>query len=140
MADFIVNGVNAFMDSLRNLAKIPSKPPQAPAPSQLLRKAPIYLLVAWLGSFIFEGIYNISNNPLAPFPGPKLAAFTSWYKTYYEVFRRESWTEVLERLHKKYGLPRGTMSSRTSADSSRENCSGGPKRGMRLFASHSVFV
>ena len=59
--------------------------------------------IAYIASIIFEGIHNTSNHPLVSFPGPKLAAFTSWYKTYIEVFRRESWIERLEKLHKQYG-------------------------------------
>lgn len=52
---------------------------------------------------MFEGIYNISNHPLNDFPGPRIAAFTSRYKTYIEVFRLKSWIDLLEELHKKYG-------------------------------------
>lgn len=101
--DFIIDFIDNFLNSLRNLVKIPSKAPQAPPTVDLIYKIPICLALAWIGSFIFEGIYNTSNHPLAGFPGPTLAAFTSWYKTYIEVFRGESWIDVLERLHKKYG-------------------------------------
>ncbi|KAG0650114.1 Cytochrome P450 monooxygenase yanH [Hyphodiscus hymeniophilus] len=100
---FIINFVESVQDSLRSLMTVPSKAPQAPPVWQLLYKGPVYLFVAWLGASLFEAVFNIFNAPLAEFPGPKLAAATAWYQTYYEVYRRESWTDVLERLHKQYG-------------------------------------
>ena len=104
--NFIINFVNNFEEALRNLSTLPSKASQAPPTPpvwQLLFKGPVYLFVAWLGATLFESMYNIFNSPLAEFPGPKLAAASAWYQTYYEVLRRESWTNVLERLHKQYG-------------------------------------
>ena len=100
---FIIDFVNDVQDALRNLMKVPKQVPQAPPTSQLLLKGPLYVLLAWLGATVWEGVYNIFNSPLAEFPGPKLAAASAWYQTYYEVFRRESWIDVLERLHKQYG-------------------------------------
>jgi hypothetical protein len=104
MASLVIDFVTYIQDSLRTFVKVPSKAPQAPPPLELLYKGPVYVLFAYLGATIFEGVYNLFNHPLAEFPGPNLAAFSSWYQTYYEVFRKESWIDVLERLHKKYGM------------------------------------
>jgi hypothetical protein len=104
MADYIIDFVNNFQGMIKSAVKMPTKAPEAPPAWELLYKGPIYVLVAWIGASIFEGIFNIFNHELADFPGPKLAAFTPWYKTYYEVFRGESWVDVLERLHAKYGM------------------------------------
>ncbi len=42
-------------------------------------------------------------HPLARFPGPKVAAVTWWYMTYYEVFMDGAFVEHLEELHELYG-------------------------------------
>jgi hypothetical protein len=41
---------------------------------------------------------------LRGFPGPKLAAVTSLYKTYYEVFKGGELLQHLMELHKVYGV------------------------------------
>lgn len=102
--NLVIDFINNFMESLRSLTKLPSKAPQAPPITRLLYRAPVLLCLAYIGSFIIEAIYNTSNHPLADFPGPKLAAATAWYKTWIELFSRESWIEYLEKLHKKYGM------------------------------------
>ena len=106
MANFIIDFVNNFQGMLKSAVKMPTKAPEAPPAWELLYKGPIYILIAYIGASIFEGIFNVFNHELADFPGPRLAAFTPWYKTYYEVFRGESWVDVLERLHAKYGMLR----------------------------------
>ena len=45
-------------------------------------------------------------HPLARFPGPKLAAVTWWYMTYYEVFKDGAMVEHLDHLHARYGEQR----------------------------------
>ncbi|KAI0711453.1 cytochrome P450 [Earliella scabrosa] len=42
-------------------------------------------------------------HPLASFPGPKLAAASWWYMTYYEVFKDGAFVDHLETLHEIYG-------------------------------------
>ncbi|KAF4626931.1 hypothetical protein G7Y89_g11222 [Cudoniella acicularis] len=63
----------------------------------------IGLISAWLLQKAFIGFFNLFFHPLATFPGPRVAAFTSWYKTYQEVFLGKSWIDVLQELHKQYG-------------------------------------
>lgn len=42
-------------------------------------------------------------HPLASYPGPKLAAASWWYMTYYEVFKDGAFVDHLETLHEIYG-------------------------------------
>jgi len=48
-------------------------------------------------------IYRLVFSPLAKFPGPKLAAATSWYEFYYNVIKGGQFTFHLQSLHDKYG-------------------------------------
>ncbi|CAP64792.1 uncharacterized protein PODANS_5_3460, partial [Podospora anserina S mat+] len=48
-------------------------------------------------------IYRIWFHPLAGFPGPKLAAATGWYQTYYEVMTYGKLSFKLAELHTRYG-------------------------------------
>ena len=48
--------------------------------------------------------YRLFLGPLARFPGPKLAALTGWYETYYDCWRRGSYWVEVEQMHQKYGL------------------------------------
>ncbi|KAI9841644.1 MAG: hypothetical protein M1837_000491 [Sclerophora amabilis] len=54
----------------------------------------------WL---ISGAIYRLYISPLAKFPGPKLAALTLWYETYYDVWHRGKYVYEIEQMHKKYG-------------------------------------
>jgi hypothetical protein len=49
-------------------------------------------------------VYNVFLHPLKKIPGPLPASATEWWKTWIEVVRQESMTDVLVRLHKQYGL------------------------------------
>lgn len=49
-------------------------------------------------------IYRIWFHPLAGFPGPKLAAATGWYQTYYEVMTYGKLSFKLAELHTRYGM------------------------------------
>lgn len=50
-------------------------------------------------------IYRFYLHPLSGVPGPRLAAITSWYETYYDLFKApggQYWNK-LDELHKSYG-------------------------------------
>ena len=51
-------------------------------------------------------LYRLFLSPLRKFPGPKLAAATQWYETYYEMFYKGGgmFTKHIKRLHDQYGM------------------------------------
>lgn len=48
-------------------------------------------------------LYRVFFSPLAGFPGPKIAAATGWYETYFAVVRGGRFLWEIERMHQKYG-------------------------------------
>jgi len=48
-------------------------------------------------------IYRLCFSPVASFPGPRLAALTSWYEGYYDVICDGQYTFKIKQLHRKYG-------------------------------------
>ncbi|KAI5779540.1 cytochrome P450 [Geopyxis carbonaria] len=68
----------------------------------------ILVSVAFCGAvFIFWnlaiGVYRLYFHPLSKIPGPKLAAFTGWYETYYDVYKMGKFGFEIKRMHEKYG-------------------------------------
>ncbi|KAB8227357.1 cytochrome P450 [Aspergillus alliaceus] len=67
----------------------------------------VYTLLSILGILFFAQvakiIYRIFLHPLARFPGPKLAAASSLYSTYYNLVKGGQYTEMLPCLHDLYG-------------------------------------
>lgn len=61
------------------------------------------LLLAWLVSGVLRLFYNVFFHPLRAYPGPLAAKATTWWKTYIEVVKQESMTDVLFDLHKQFG-------------------------------------
>jgi len=57
-------------------------------------------LVLWVAVTI---AYRLWLGPLAAFPGPKLAALTGWYETYFECIQRGRYWVEIERMHEQYG-------------------------------------
>ncbi|KAI0747057.1 cytochrome P450 [Daedaleopsis nitida] len=55
------------------------------------------------GVLISVLLKRVVFHPLSRFPGPKLAAATWWYMTYYEVFKDGAFVAQLEKLHAQYG-------------------------------------
>ncbi|KAH8897331.1 cytochrome P450 [Thozetella sp. PMI_491] len=47
--------------------------------------------------------YRLFFDPLARFPGPKLAAISRWYEAYYDMIQNGQYTAKIEQMHKKYG-------------------------------------
>jgi hypothetical protein len=54
----------------------------------------------WLWAVI---AYRLFLGPLSAFPGPKLAALTGWYETYFECVKRGRYWVEIEKMHKRYG-------------------------------------
>jgi hypothetical protein len=49
-------------------------------------------------------IYRLFFSPLAKFPGPKIAAVTSYYELYYDVIHKGKYIFQIEKMHDKYGI------------------------------------
>ncbi|RWA06192.1 hypothetical protein EKO27_g8918 [Xylaria grammica] len=70
---------------------------------------PAYLAIGIIAVLIVRGVYLVTYrlyfDPLAKFPGPKLAAATHWYEAYYDIFSQGGgqWTFQIRRLHERYG-------------------------------------
>lgn len=47
--------------------------------------------------------YRLFFSPLANFPGPKLAAATSWYEGIIDLWSN-NFPDVLHQLHEEYGI------------------------------------
>ncbi|KAF3045052.1 hypothetical protein E8E12_006351 [Didymella heteroderae] len=48
-------------------------------------------------------IYRLYLHPLARFPGPRIAAVTSWYEGYYEIVKNGQYSRKISKLHDEYG-------------------------------------
>jgi hypothetical protein len=72
---------------------------------------PLPVLIA--ASVVFYGVslvvYRLYLHPLAKFPGPKLAAVTSFYEGYYEIVLKGQYSRQISKLHDVYGEYRSTL-------------------------------
>lgn len=62
------------------------------------------VIFIWLGLELNKIIFNLYFHPLRKYPGPLCAGATTWWRTYIDVVKRENWTDVLVRLHERYGM------------------------------------
>ncbi len=49
-------------------------------------------------------IRRLFFSPIAKFPGPRLAAVTSWYELYYDVVKKGKYLFEIEKMHNMYGM------------------------------------
>ena len=61
------------------------------------------ILLSIFAFFVCQAIYNLKFHPLAGFPGPFIAAVTSFYTGYYELHPSYSLAKTLPKLHDRYG-------------------------------------
>jgi hypothetical protein len=77
-------------------------------PNEILRMATLkiftILTVLLVTYWVWLAIYRLCLSPLAVFPGPKLAAMTTWHAFYYEVIKDGQFTFHIKDLHRKYGM------------------------------------
>jgi len=70
-------------------------------PSSSVVASGLLVVCLWIGSVV---LYRLYLHPLAGFPGPRLAAVTTWYEGYYDVVKKGRFTFHLGAIHKKYGV------------------------------------
>ena len=64
----------------------------------------LWLPLAAVGLYAFAlTIYRLVFSPLAKFPGPKLAALTRKYESYYEAVQNYEYLWKIKQMHQKYG-------------------------------------
>ena len=61
------------------------------------------LILAICVSALATIVYRLVLHPLAQFPGPKLAALTGWYETYYDCLLLGKFSNHIDQLHQTYG-------------------------------------
>ncbi|TVY18468.1 Cytochrome P450 monooxygenase TRI4, partial [Lachnellula arida] len=65
------------------------------------------LFLALAGAQLICILYTLFSrsllSPLAKVPGPRLAALTSWYECYYDVFKPGQYVFKIKQLHEQYG-------------------------------------
>ena len=61
------------------------------------------LLLAWLTLRIYYLFYNLFLHPLRGYSEPLGARSTTWWKTYIEVVKKESFVHLVIKLHQQYG-------------------------------------
>jgi hypothetical protein len=66
--------------------------------TELLALAALWFL--WFGATV---IYRLFLSPIANIPGPKLAALTGWYETYFDCIKQGRFWVEIEQMHKNYG-------------------------------------
>ena len=69
------------------------------ASTTLTGVALIAFAVYWAGLVL----YRLFLQPLARFPGPRLAAVTPWYEAYYEIVLNGQYSKKISQLHDQYG-------------------------------------
>jgi hypothetical protein len=49
-------------------------------------------------------VYRLYLHPLAKFPGPRIAAVTSFYEGYFEIVQKGQYSKHISKLHDQYGM------------------------------------
>ncbi|KAK1713911.1 uncharacterized protein CLUP02_17094 [Colletotrichum lupini] len=68
-----------------------------------LKSGIIFATSLWVLFWLAQCIRNIYFHPLSKFPGPRLAAATSWWSTYQQTIVNRSMHHICIDLHAKYG-------------------------------------
>lgn len=62
-----------------------------------------YCITAFLLYLVALAVYRLYFSPLAKFPGPKLAALSTWYEAYYDLYLEGQYQWKIKEFHKRYG-------------------------------------
>ncbi|KAI1496062.1 cytochrome P450, partial [Biscogniauxia marginata] len=79
-------------------AVIPTLLVTIPHPGELLRVLTVIATIYILSLVV----YRLYFSPISKFPGPKLAAVTSWYEAFFDL-KSANFPDVLKEWHDKYG-------------------------------------
>ena len=77
----------------------------------------IYAVLTSLLAVLIVGVRRIYFHPLSQYPGPRIAALTSWYGTYFDVIKGGIGIKRWPDLHKKYGTLKRSQGEPTVARS-----------------------
>ena len=82
----------------------------------------------WFSWVLYTCVYRLWFHPLARFPGPKLAALTTWYEGYYDCLQYKGrFTFKLGDLHEKYGTTFHILEMVADSNMAADSCSARPK-------------
>lgn len=66
------------------------------------------LFLALAGAQLVSILYTLFSrtwlSPIRKVPGPRLAALTSWYECYYDLFKPGQYVFKIKQLHEQYGM------------------------------------
>lgn len=63
----------------------------------------VFASLSLLAVTLSQAWKRLYYHSLSRYPGPRLAALTSWYRAYYDIVKDGGWSEHLEHLHNRYG-------------------------------------
>jgi hypothetical protein len=70
----------------------------------ILHANPVFFILSVAVTGVTAGVvYRLLFHPLAGFPGPRLAAVTTWYEGYYDIVHQGKYIWQVEKMHKQYG-------------------------------------
>lgn len=86
-----------------------------------LQTITIFTCLATAAYMITLVLYRLFFHPLYSYPGPRLAAATGWYETYYDCLRGGKFSKHIDELHEEYGTVPYIAVQNRFADNSKGN-------------------
>lgn len=74
-----------------------------------------YVVATIIAYYVTLAFYRLYLHPLARFPGPRLAAISTWYEGYYDIYQGGQYTFKIAQLHKQYGMVYPSIHSQLSS-------------------------